>query len=561
MAFERGITMQNVTADYLSELQNKVMEFQKLLASKQTKMEVVIAGNVKAGKSTLINAIFNDENMCPTGVVRTTVENQLIESEHYRIMDTPGINANNEDTEVAKQGYEHADFFLFVHNIVEGELLAQELDFLKEIRSYYSNDEQFVRNVFIILTNVHQLEEEALPLVKEKIQKQLNLVTEQSFVIFEVDSISYLTALSENKQLLMQQSQILNLQQQLEQSAIEFKANLTEERSEMNTVKKETILEELDQYDQQMQAKLTEMQATTIDTSSIKQLLAEVKEFPKKVSELLNFENIEKNVSVDTYGYIDVSGSSLYSRYDYKSYSQAESAGVSVLRDKVIPKAEKVYISKRREIIDAYRNLLPNFSGEESAVTVVKNEIEYKLSELKKELLPLANVFNLLPIANSNTTLSVALQDVSDAPALNHSSSIYASGFEHDYDVESASWYDNYINTNDTIEYKSGMFGNTKEIEKYNFDANEAKHTVEKHLTSSIKSAKSSVQMDCKRVYKEYERVILNEVESIISVWTEALEGQLKAGVNVQTEQQQNIEKIQNEIQKIDLMRQTLLSI
>lgn len=104
--------------------------FKQVLATKKEKMEIVIAGNVKAGKSTLINAIFNDEDLCPTGVVRTTVENQSIESEHYRILDTPGINANNEDTAVAEQGYDRADFFLFVHNIVEGELLAQELAFL-----------------------------------------------------------------------------------------------------------------------------------------------------------------------------------------------------------------------------------------------------------------------------------------------------------------------------------------------------------------------------------------------------------------------------------------------
>lgn len=543
------------------DLQNEVNNFLGNISSKENKMEVVIAGNVKAGKSTLINALFNDPTLCSVGVIRTTITNQLIEADQYRIIDTPGINAKNEDTEIAKQGYDQADFFLFVHNIVEGELLAQELNFLKEIRSYYSNDEQFIRNVIIVLTNIHQLEEEALQLVKEKLQKQLQLVTELVFVIFEVDSISYLTALADNKQLLMQKSQIQKLQQQLEQSALEFKANLMEERLEMNSVKKEAILDEIGQYDGKLHAKLTELQATIIDTSVIKQMLEQVKKFPNELSDLLNFENIEKIGSigsVDMYGYIEVSGSSLYSRYDYKSDSQAESAGMSVLRDKIIPKAEKVYISKRRDIIDAYRNLLPNFAGEESMVTKVQNEIEYKLSELKKALLPLANVFNLLPIANLNTTLSVTLQDASDTPALNHSSTVYASGFEYDYYVESASWYKSYINTNYTIEYKSGMFGSSKEIEKYNFDAYEAKNTVEEHLTNSIKSAKSSVQSDCRSVYKKYEQVILTEVKNIISVWTAALEGQLKSGGNLQSEQQQNIKKLQEEIQKINSLRQKL---
>lgn len=153
------------------------------------------------------------------------------------------------------------------------------------------------------------------------------------------------------------------------------------------------------------------------------------------------------------------------------------------------------------------------------------------------------------------------MQDASDTPALNHSSSIYANGFEHDYDVESASWYDCYINTNYTIEYKSGMFGGTKEVEKYNFEASEAKHTVEKHLTSSINSAKNSVQYDCRNIYRKYEQSILNEVKNIISSWADALEKQLKLGKSVQSEQQQNIKKLQDKIQKINQLRQTLQSI
>ena len=33
----------------------------------------------------------------------TTAENQQIESEHYVVMDTPGINANDDDTAVAER--------------------------------------------------------------------------------------------------------------------------------------------------------------------------------------------------------------------------------------------------------------------------------------------------------------------------------------------------------------------------------------------------------------------------------------------------------------------------
>lgn len=239
------MSLQTITS--LQELQLKVERLKQVLSTKQDKMEVVIAGNVKAGKSTLINAIFNDDNLCPTGVVRTTVENQMIESEHYRIMDTPGINANDADTAVAEQGYDRADFFLYVHNVVEGEFLAQELSFLKQISNYFSDNEQFIRNTIVILTNVHQLDEQALTLAKSKIEEQMKLITDKEMSIFEVDSISYLSALSSNKQLLMEESQIPALQIALQKAAIHFKGNISNERATIYAIKKEALSTEIDQ--------------------------------------------------------------------------------------------------------------------------------------------------------------------------------------------------------------------------------------------------------------------------------------------------------------------------
>lgn len=545
-----------LVATKLNEFEEKVKALKEMLSTKQEKMEVVIAGNVKAGKSTLINAIFKDETLCQTGVVRTTAENQLIESELYRVMDTPGINANDEDTLVAKEGYEQSDFFIFAHNIVEGELLAQELDFLKELQSYFNDDAQFARNIVIVLTNADQLTDENKELAQAKINEQLALITQASLQIITVDSISYLTALAENKSLLMEHSNIPKLQSYLEEVAKRFNANLHTERAQMDNVKKSELIKEMTGYEEELKQQLESAQSSTIDTNTITELLAEVKSFPNKVEALLQPENIKSKQSFNTHVYLDIS-SSLRSSYTYSSSSSAESAGVGVVRDKILPKAERAYVQKRRELIDNYRALFPNFAGDESAVTQVQYEIEGALTELKKKLVPLVTTFTINEIASSNTALTVNLQDVSDEPAFKQPSSLYSDPYESDYDVESASWYDSWIDTDYRTEYKRGLFGE-KEIEKYNYDANSAKYEVQKHVQSSIKCVISTLDYAFSRVYGGYKRDVQSQVEKIIETWSKALQKHAKSGAEIKKQQEAQLATVKAELTKVETLKQAV---
>ena len=545
-----------LVATKVNEFEEKVKALKEMLSTKQEKVEVVIAGNVKAGKSTLINAIFKDETLCQTGVVRTTTENQLIESELYRVMDTPGINANDEDTLVAKEGYEQSDFFIFAHNIVEGELLAQELDFLKELQGYFNDDEQFARNIVIVLTNADQLTDENKELAQAKINEQLALITQASLQIITVDSISYLTALAENKSLLMEHSNIPKLQSYLEEVAKRFNANLNTERAQMDNVKKSELIKEMTGYEEELKQQLESAQSSTIDTNTITELLAEVKSFPNKVEALLQPENIKSKQSFNTHVYLDIS-SSLRSSYTYSSSSSAKSAGVGVVRDKILSKAERAYVQKRRELIDNYRALFPNFVGDESAVTQVQYEIEGALTELKKKLVPLVTTFTINEIASSNTTLTVNLQDVSDEPAFKQPSSLYSDPYESDYDVESASWYDSWIDTDYRIEYKRGLFGE-KEIKKYNYDANSAKYEVQKHVQSSIKSVISTLDYAFSHVYCGYKSDIQSQVEKIIEIWSKALQKHSKSGAEIKKQQEAQLATLKAELTKVETLKQAV---
>lgn len=442
----------------------QLKELEQTLKSKKDKMEIVIAGNVKAGKSTLINAIFKDETLCETGVVRTTASNKIIEADNYRLMDTPGINANDQDTEVAEQGYEQADFFLFTHNVIDGELLAKEIEFLQQVKMYFRDEAQFVRNTFIILTNAHQLEDEHLITAIERIKQQIKLITELEIQLFVVDSVSYLTALQENKTLLMGNSGISALQSALEEKAKEFNVNVISEREGILKVRKDNILEGIEDYYSVLIKDLSNLQEQIIDISAIKSLLKEIKKFPNTVNDVVkNGKNVNLGYSL----YVDRDLSKLYAqphRVEYKSYSRAQSEGVNAVRNYLLPRVEKAYINNRRELIDNYRNLLPNYGGSDSSITKLQNQIEVQLTELKSSLLPLSDILDIKDLATSNTVLNVPLQK-EDQPALRHSSSIYASGFEDCYDIESASWYEPWVEVVDSITYKEGFL----EVKKWTY--------------------------------------------------------------------------------------------
>ena len=99
---------------------------------------VVTCGLLKAGKSSLLNCLIEDRTneTFKVGPVRTTIKNQYYTGRTACFIDTPGLDANSDDTKEAEKAYAEADVLLFVHN-GEREFLNSELDFLKKICAQY----------------------------------------------------------------------------------------------------------------------------------------------------------------------------------------------------------------------------------------------------------------------------------------------------------------------------------------------------------------------------------------------------------------------------------------
>lgn len=82
-------------------------------ASAKKSPQIMFYGLYNAGKSTLINALCRKE-IAPTGDYPVTTTIQTVPWEGYTLIDTPGINACAEHTQIAEKEIRQSDVILFV---------------------------------------------------------------------------------------------------------------------------------------------------------------------------------------------------------------------------------------------------------------------------------------------------------------------------------------------------------------------------------------------------------------------------------------------------------------
>ena len=125
----------------LVQLAQKYPEFSRLRqeldesASLGSLPRIAVCGLMNAGKSALLNGLTGslESEAFETKAVRATTRVQELEHEGRVYLDTPGIDACDEDDRQAWLGLAHADVILFVHNLRTGTLEEIETRFLCEL--------------------------------------------------------------------------------------------------------------------------------------------------------------------------------------------------------------------------------------------------------------------------------------------------------------------------------------------------------------------------------------------------------------------------------------------
>jgi GTPase Era involved in 16S rRNA processing len=152
--------------------QNMQAQLDELLSGEEESTPAIVAyGMMNAGKSYLLNMLTGhvEQEFFRTNDIRETVDVARFEDAGCAWVDTPGLDADEEDDRRAQQGVQAADIVLFVHQ-PQGELEAKEVAFLGQLRA--SLDAFAASNIVVVLSKADKEAVGKLGQVEQRIAQQ-----------------------------------------------------------------------------------------------------------------------------------------------------------------------------------------------------------------------------------------------------------------------------------------------------------------------------------------------------------------------------------------------------
>lgn len=172
---------------------------------------LVNAGRMNHGKSSLFNSFLGREEFKAKDV-RTTVKNKEVKwKDNIILVDTPGLDAVDEDTSTAYEAYYKADLIFFVHTVRIGELHDSEIQAIKKISRNFRKD-YFWKHFCLVLSFKDSVDGDSLEKIKqESVNSIKRACNADDFAVFSISNSRYLKGISENKKGLINHSGILEL--------------------------------------------------------------------------------------------------------------------------------------------------------------------------------------------------------------------------------------------------------------------------------------------------------------------------------------------------------------
>ncbi|MGI2000885.1 GTPase [Shewanella frigidimarina] len=201
-----------------------------ILARKKGQNKPVIAvwGMMNAGKSYLLNMLTQHYNaeFFPTNDVRETAKLRQFEGESYIFLDTPGLDANDADDQVAMDGAAKADVVLFVHQ-PQGELEKIELDFLKQLKESFGDHAE--KNIVVVISKADAESLDKIEQIEQKVLEQCHLHLDFAPASFLISGTRFHKGIQQHKDGLVKASHLQELKQHIETLGIDVRA-VREER-------------------------------------------------------------------------------------------------------------------------------------------------------------------------------------------------------------------------------------------------------------------------------------------------------------------------------------------
>lgn len=205
--------------NHLIEQSKQLREQAKELLKWQSfnnKPTIVVYGLMNAGKSYLLNMLTEhiDSEYFKTNDFRETTENKAFETDACIFLDTPGLDANDDDNIQALEGIKQADIVLFVHQL-QGELEKVEIDFLQHVVDSfgdYASD-----NIIMVLSKVDKESTDKVNQIQTRVLEQCQHHLGFSPKCFQISNTRYQKGVIEHKDGLIKHSHVLELNERLTQ--------------------------------------------------------------------------------------------------------------------------------------------------------------------------------------------------------------------------------------------------------------------------------------------------------------------------------------------------------
>ncbi|MGV8805816.1 MAG: GTPase [Polaromonas sp.] len=201
---------------YVNDGVQLMAAFEGAIAATAQPLRITTCGLLKAGKSSLLNALTDhiETELFATGATRTTVQNQTLSHQNFVFVDTPGLDATEEDDKEAWNALSTADVLLFVHDPGVGELDQAEINFLSELAGQPGAQQGLEERLVVILTRLDS-NEEVIDAIAQKVQNQIKNCLGIEPRLFQISFTSYQKGKLEGKQKLVEYSRIPLLQQHI----------------------------------------------------------------------------------------------------------------------------------------------------------------------------------------------------------------------------------------------------------------------------------------------------------------------------------------------------------
>ncbi len=183
---------------------------------------VTCVGLVNHGKSTLLNVLIKDfeMNTFKTRDARETTVNKSVTYNNIKYVDTPGLNAKEQDDEQVMEAIQNSDITLFVHTITTGELNKKEVEFLEKIQEYWSNPQEFIDRTIFVLSRIDNIEDyedyKDIEKTSNRIKEQIQDVFSCNCLIVPISAIDYKDGMVENEDELLKESNIEKLKNSID---------------------------------------------------------------------------------------------------------------------------------------------------------------------------------------------------------------------------------------------------------------------------------------------------------------------------------------------------------